>query len=680
MKKITLLIVVLAMFTSLQPSQAQAPKYAMFEHFTQASCGPCAQQNPGFQSSILDPNPSTVRHIAYHTSWPGYDPMYNLNPNQSDERVTYYNVGGVPEVHLLGNVKVSSPGGFVQQDVDDQVAATSPIKITVLDVDNGTSHDVTITVYSVGTPPAGNLKIRTAIVERNVNYTSPPGNNGEKYFPNVFREMLPSTAGDVIVLAAQGGSVVFNYTYDENAAWNMDEIALIAFVQNESTKEIYNCGASFDPSAAIADPVALTSSGTVGSVATFTLDATNNSTALQDYSYTLTATAPLDWSGEFVANGTTYSSTATVTMAAGAVVPVTINVTPGATAAMGIYTLSIQSLTSPNEDPVVKSVYVFSGVTELVVNNAAMAPATATFLQTSYTTAFASAGSTSYAFLNSSLAQRASQESSLTGVKNMYYNVGWYFPAFTDDFVTELMAFMDNGGNLFISGQDIGWDVWTDPADLGHATPLSQQFFNDYMFADFIDDGSTANKPLTANTADPVFGALGSTLINYYYTSTYFFPDQIVPYGIGTPIFYYNNNTAKTAGVRGDNGTYKTVYIAPGIEMLGTPTNKTAIIKTAYDWFYGVTGTGNIVAANEQMGQNFPNPGNEITYIPVSGLTEDMTLTVMDQLGRTLISQQVPKNASTVTVNITSLSNGVYFYRLANASNQGITKSMEVAR
>lgn len=678
MKRNTFLIALFTLLIFSHQTRAQAPKYAMFEHFTQASCGPCAQQNPGFQSSILEPNPGTVRHIAYHTSWPGYDPMYNINASQSDERVDYYNVTGVPDIFQMGNLKESSPGGFVQQDVDDVVATTSPIKITVQDIDNGTSHDVTVTVISVGTPPTGNLKLRTAIIERNVNYASPPGNNGEKYFPNVFRKMLPSSAGDAIVLAPQGESVVFNYNYDENAAWNMDEIALIAFVQNESTKEIYNCGASFDPSASIADPATLTSAGSTGSISSFTLDATNNSSASQDFSYTLTANAPADWSADFEVNGTTYTTPATITMSAGAVVPVTIHVTPGTTTAMGVYTLSIQSLSNLNEDPFVKSVYVFSGVTELVVNNAAMAPATAAFLENAYVTAFESAGTAAYAFLNSSLAQRAAQENSLADVRNMYYNAGWYFPALTDDFVTELMAFMDNGGNLFISGQDIGWDVWTDPADLGHATPLTQDFYNNYMFADFIDDGSTSNKPLTANSADPVFGALGSTVINYYYTSTYFFPDQITPAGIGTPIFYYNNNSAKVAGVRGDNGIFKTVYIAPGIEMLGTPTNKTNIIKTAYNWFYGITGTADVENAAQQMGQNYPNPGDDITYIPVDGLTEDMTFSVIDQLGRTIISQVVKKSSTLIEVKTDKLVNGVYFYRLANAANEGTTKRMEV--
>lgn len=77
----------------------------MFEHFTQASCGPCASQNPGFEGTILTPNPSIVRHIAYHTSWPGVDEMNAANPTEVANKVTYYNVQGVPDVVLEGNYK-----------------------------------------------------------------------------------------------------------------------------------------------------------------------------------------------------------------------------------------------------------------------------------------------------------------------------------------------------------------------------------------------------------------------------------------------------------------------------------------------------------------------------------------------------------------------------------------------
>src|SRR4029079_550242 len=137
----------------------------------------------------------------------------------------------------------------------------------------------TVTVESWGTPPSGsNWKLRTAIIERNIDYGSPPGTNGEKHFPNVMRKILPNTSGDPITFAAQGNSVSFTYSYTEDAVWDMSEIAVVAFVQNDDNHAIENCGTSFDPDASIADPVILTHAGTIGSPSSFDVNCSNNGT------------------------------------------------------------------------------------------------------------------------------------------------------------------------------------------------------------------------------------------------------------------------------------------------------------------------------------------------------------------------------------------------------------------
>ena len=70
-------------------------KISLFEHFTQASCGPCAAQNPYFQA-VYGENVTNVHHVAYHTSWPGYDPMYEYSTAESEAMVQFYSVSGVP--------------------------------------------------------------------------------------------------------------------------------------------------------------------------------------------------------------------------------------------------------------------------------------------------------------------------------------------------------------------------------------------------------------------------------------------------------------------------------------------------------------------------------------------------------------------------------------------------------
>lgn len=86
MKKILYILPVLIGVLIAGTTFGQAKKYPLFEHFTQASCGPCASQNPFFQE-VFYANESNLHHVAYHTSWPGYDPMYEFNSSESDAMV-----------------------------------------------------------------------------------------------------------------------------------------------------------------------------------------------------------------------------------------------------------------------------------------------------------------------------------------------------------------------------------------------------------------------------------------------------------------------------------------------------------------------------------------------------------------------------------------------------------------
>lgn len=664
MKKFTLLS---SLLVCVVLAHAQAPRFALFEEFTQASCGPCAAANPGFEANIIEANPATVRQISIHTSWPGIDPMYDYNSSQSDERVNYYNVTGVPDAFLLG-VNKSSPATVTQADVDAITVQTSPLKIRVSDVDNGTDHTVTVTVESWGTPPTGsNWKLRTAIVERNIDYGSPPGTNGETHFPNVMRKMLPSTSGDPITFASQGNSVSFTYSYTEDAVWDMSEIAVVAFVQNDDDHAIANCGTSFDPDASIADPVILTHAGSVGSASSFDVNCSNNGTGPVNFSFVLTNNAPGDWTSNFVVNAITYPTSATISVGAGSNITATINVTPGSSAAIGTYTLTITNLDQPSQDPVTKSVYVFSGITDLVVNGVGAqgdgTGVTPDAWQDNFVNGLMNAQCASYGVIGGSIASRASTENSLTGVQDIYYNVGWSFPAFTDDWVASLSSLMDNGVNLFISGQDIGWDVWTDPSAYGHATAASQDFYTNYLFSEWLDDGGASNTILTAVSSDAVFGSFSNMTLLHYYGGTYFYPDQIAPAGIGTAIFNYNSST-RIGGVRADNGTFKMVYLAPGLEML-SPANANEVMKATYDWFHGITGVGSVNQAADVIGNSYPNPSDEAAYISFSKLNEQSTFVLINVLGQVMISKVVTAGTSLLKLNTANLPQGIYHYYLA---------------
>src|SRR6266576_2249138 len=110
--------------------QAQCPKFAFMEDFTQAGCSPCALANTFYQPNIYVPNPVKVRLVSYHCYWPGTDPMHSHNVNGDNNRTFFYGVNGIPEMHLCGLRKVSDPADFTQRDIDNTWNEGSPVKIS----------------------------------------------------------------------------------------------------------------------------------------------------------------------------------------------------------------------------------------------------------------------------------------------------------------------------------------------------------------------------------------------------------------------------------------------------------------------------------------------------------------------------------------------------------------------
>jgi hypothetical protein len=683
MKKLNLLLSGL-IFSGM--ALGQAPKFVLFEHFTQASCGPCATQNPGFESNILNANLQTVKHIAYHTSWPGIDEMNAANPTEVADRVTYYNVSGVPNVVLQGNYKQGAPGAMTQADVNAVFSMGSPIKIEVTEVDNGATRDVTVTVKTVGNVPTGTYKLYTAVVEDPVDYTTPPGSNGEIHFPNVFRKMYPNTAGESVTPAAIGSSVSFTYTYNVDPTWIAAHVKVISFLQNTSTKEVLNVGTVADPiiNYSLSNPNTEVGNVAAGTATSFTLTSGNTGSADEDFIYTLTNDAPADWSSNFSIDTNNYINTATITSVAGGSSNITINVTPGATRGIATYTLTVSSVANPSSPVMTKKVYVISGVTDLIVNNSGYVgdgttSGSAANWGSVFTDGLIAANNQGYASTDDIFLEKAITFSALTGVNNVYYNVGWTFPGITDNVALALQDFMDNGGNLFISGQDLGWEI-NDVANSTFDSPTKTAFFTNYLHATFIADGGTTNSSLNAVTTDAIFPDMATATINNFYGGAYFYPDQINVADTTAKVIFKYGISARIGGIRAQTANYKVVYIGAGMEMLNA-TNSNEILKRAHDWFYGYQGTasideiGNILAG---MGQNYPNPSAGFTTIALENIDQNMNFELIDITGKVVYNKQVAKGTNRIDLFTENFKAGKYIYRLTDAKGNALTKTMMI--
>ena len=225
---------------ALNATSESGDRKILLEHFTQASCGPCAQQNPSFFALIFNTqNKNNVAHISYHTSWPGTDPMYNFNETDVDNRVKYYGVNGVPDVIMAGNHAEGGPTQIHQSDLNNEYNSLAIFKLS-LDyrfVDNDMEISLKakaltdITKYD-------KVMVRLALVEDKT-YSSAPGTNGEKSFPNVMRKMFPSYDGSEWKNVMKNDSIELNFTYTVPSEIDTTKCSLVAFIQNDVTKDIY---------------------------------------------------------------------------------------------------------------------------------------------------------------------------------------------------------------------------------------------------------------------------------------------------------------------------------------------------------------------------------------------------------------------------------------------------------
>lgn len=255
MKKFILLFTILLSANALY---SQATRLVLFEHFTQASCGPCASQNPPF-AALLATNTSKAVKIAYQTSWPGTDPMNAANPSEVATRRSYYGVNSVPNVRNASMFAAgTSPANITQSQIDARYNLTPDMSVILThQLTSGyDSVQIAVSVSNSSTSTltsgsAGSLKLHLALVEETINYSSAPGSNGETVFHNVMRKMIPNANGTTLSdtwTAGQNQTYQFTIPLPSYIA-NLGEIAFVAFVQDDSNKDIKN--AAFSPKQAV---------------------------------------------------------------------------------------------------------------------------------------------------------------------------------------------------------------------------------------------------------------------------------------------------------------------------------------------------------------------------------------------------------------------------------------------
>jgi hypothetical protein len=259
------------------------------------------------------------------------------------------------------------------------------------------------------------------------------------------------------------------------------------------------------------------------------------------------------------------------------------------------------------------------------------------------------------------------------------------FSTTEQSFVT---AYLQQGGELFTSGSEIGWD-------LDHSgTTSDKQFYNNYLKASYVADAPN-------NTAGSCYASLQQSLANSIigYADTVKFdngthgtynvnyPDVIVPLNGSASDLHYTTSINDIACVHfagtftGGTKSGKMVYLAYPFETIYAAADRDSVMKYVLDFFYGNSNqTTDIVQKfDDATLRLFPNPGNGMLYVQLQENSEmPVEIGLYDLSGRKL-KEETYTSGKDFVFDASEFPQGMYLLQVASGGRM-ISKPLSIIK
>ncbi len=681
MKKTFYTLFSVLLFASLSTAQSlvsksEENKVVILEEFTGIKCGYCPDGHR-IANNMKAADPDNVVIINVHAG--GYA---TPSAGQPDFR-TPFGDNLAREMGVLGypsgtvNRKTFDDGLALSRAVwqvygDEIKEEKSPVNVGVESSFDETTRELTVNVelYYTGNTSASNFVhvafLQNGVVGYQVDYSNGNSNNYEHN--KILRHFLTGQWGDEVSSPEAGGEYSKSYTWTVPQDYDIEDCDIVAYV-SESRRNIFtgkkvkaNGGSTVVVSSLSAAPGANYISTDAGEDANVDMELSNFLPDADTYDISLSLDAPDSWSAQVLVDGNAASS---VDVDGNTDMNIGLKVNSGSEVGIGVATLTMQSKAFPQSKPLTYQVNVISGVTDLVISNAE-----AERYEVNYMSALEEADNRGFYNTKPQTLVGFQENNALAGVNNVYYNIGWTFPGLTEDMVASLSTFLDRGGNLFVAGQDIGWDTWE---SAGNGTPVTQAFYEDYLHADYLSDGSSSNGSIRPVDGDNVFGGVGTSTIRDIYGGGNIYPEELSPINGAEAIFNYGSGS-KVGGVRYTDGNYKVVYLGFNLEQLSDRDVALRILRRAHNWFYGLSTDVNEIP--EFSSTVFPNPTSDLFTMSLEqSVAERATLSIYNMQGQLVHTDYMTKGQQKIQVQATGLEAGLYMIELRGQSQQLLGKS-----
>ncbi len=300
-------------------------------------------------------------------------------------------------------------------------------------------------------------------------------------------------------------------------------------------------------------PTSQKGGGRVGAAATYTVKLTNSGYQADSYAVASSST----WAASVYAPGCTtpLSTTATVQPGDSVDLCVQVNVPAGASNAdTSGTTLTATSAADASVKASTTLTTIAVSVDTLVVDQDLGAPDVESYYENALATAY------SYWDLS---ADPALPLSMLTAHKKVIWFTGNTYPGPITTYEAELAAFLDGGGRLFMSGQDI--------LDQSAGTTA---FVHDYLHINW--DGTDRQNDLPTSavhavTANPVTNGIGTVALDHSVLNASY-EDQVTP--ISPAVAAFTDDTSAPDALTVTAGAYKVVFLGFPFEAYGTAADK----------------------------------------------------------------------------------------------------------
>ena len=176
----------------------------------------------------------------------------------------------------------------------------------------------------------------------------------------------------------------------------------------------------------------------------------------------------------------------------------------------------------------------------------------------------------------------------------------WTFPSLDAADRTALHAYLDNGGALFLSGQDIAWDLGATDSELNEyydSNGASEVFLNTYLKSDYIADVAGFSD-ISGIENDPISDEINVNFYQLLRSSTSQYPEVIAPLETATSVFNYFDGRSGAIRYQGD---YRLVYFGfAGFEGITDESIRDILMSRIINYLDGIEILHNRLRDTEQ--------------------------------------------------------------------------------